>query len=460
MIVLARLLEPRDFGLMALATLVIALVSQFSGLGLAAALVVRRDLGERVEGTALTLVLAGRAFGSAAMIGFAPLIADAFGEPRLTNLLYALSVVGFLSGPNYFYTTLIERELAFKKRFYVVAVQALVSAVAVIVLAAAGAGVWSLVVSTIVGSAVYGVGVFLLAPHRPTPAFDRASARVLAPLARGFFVQNAASFFQENMDYIAVGRLLGSRALGLYSLAYRLGDLPRTAIAHPVGKVTFPIFAKMRDEGREVGPSFIAVLRLLALAAFPLCVLMSASADPLVRVAFGDRWLPMVSALSIFGVWAAARVLQASLEWFLNSVGLAGVSGRLSVVALAFHVPALVLAAEFGSIETVSWVMLASVCLFLALLSLGVSRGAGIRVRDQVAALSVLFVAGVAGWLTTRGVVVLLVAQPPVELVASWAAGLVVYFAAVWLGEPGLPRAALDVAGRALRRAPVEQAIP
>jgi O-antigen/teichoic acid export membrane protein len=457
-IVLAHLLEPEDFGLMALAVLVIALVSQFTGLGLASSLVVRRDLGRRGEGTVLTLVLLSRAAAAAAMVAFAPLVADWFEQPELKNILYALSVVAFLSGPSYFYTILIERELAFKMRFYVVAVQAILSGIVAIALAVAGAGVWSLVISIIVGSIVYSAGVFLVAPHRPTPAFDRASARAVLPVARGFFVQNATAFFQENMDYLAVGRLLGPTALGFYSLAYRLGDIPRAAIAHPVSKVTFPIFAQMKAHGRPVSSSFLAVLRLLALASIPLAVLMSAAAGPLVRVFFGDDWLPVIGPLSILGIWGGIRVVQVSFEWLLNSVGLAGISGRMSVIALGFHIPALILAARFGGIETVAWVMLGSTCFFLSLLSYSTARAVGISLTQQVRTISTVVFAGAGAWFVCRGVVALLAAPPALELVTSVAAGMGVYVAIVLALEPNLIRTAKEVASRMLRRTSTESA--
>jgi O-antigen/teichoic acid export membrane protein len=149
MVVLARLLVPDDFGIVALATLAVQIFNVLGTFGLSGVLVVRQDLDRRGMGTILTLMLAFGALVALVLAALSPVIADLFDEPRLTGVLAALSTMVFLAGFVWFYETLMQRELEFRKRFMSLMVQSLVYASLAISLAALGAGVWSLVVGQI-----------------------------------------------------------------------------------------------------------------------------------------------------------------------------------------------------------------------------------------------------------------------------------------------------------------------
>ena len=140
---LARLLAPADFGLFAMATLGMELLSVFSGLWLAAALIVRPDLDRRGEGTVLTLVIAAGVLLALCLSALAPALAAFFGEPRLAGIVLLLAAVLLVSGVNWFYETLLQRELAFRRRFGALIARTLGFSAVALGLAVAGAGVAS-----------------------------------------------------------------------------------------------------------------------------------------------------------------------------------------------------------------------------------------------------------------------------------------------------------------------------
>lgn len=453
--VLARLLAPADFGLMALGVLVITVINLLSGLGLGGALVVRRDLDERAQGTVLTLLLAtGAAFGGILAL-LSPFAADAFGEPRLTGILLALAGLVVFNGLSWFYTTVLQRELEFKRRFASIAIQTLVGSVVTIVLAALGVGVWSLIVGVIVGTAVYTALVIVLSPYRVRPAWDRGAARSLFSSGRGFLLQGATAFVQLNTDYVVVSRVLGTTPLGYYSMAYRLGELPQLAIADPIARVTFPSFARMRERREDVLPSYLTALRLVALVACPVGIILSGAAEPFTRTLLGDQWLPLIGPLSIFGVWASVRVLEVTVGWLLNSVDQAAPTGRISLVLLVAHIPTLVLAAHLGGIGGVAWAMLGHMVVFLAAVVWLARLRIGLTLRRHWEAIRPVAIAAVASWVTTRIVAEASAdAHSILSLLASVAAGLLAYVVVVWLVEPSLPRSAIQLVGRSLSRPP------
>jgi lipopolysaccharide exporter len=459
MVVLARLLVPDDFGIVALATLAVQIFNVLGTFGLSGVLVVRQDLDRRGMGTILTLMLAFGALVALVLAALSPVIADLFDEPRLTGVLAALSTMVFLAGFVWFYETLMQRELEFRKRFMSLMVQSLVYASLAISLAALGAGVWSLVVGQIGGMVAFGIALWFLAPYRVRPGFDSGEARASFVAGRGFLLYGSLAVVEQNIDYIAVGRILGATQLGFYSLAYRIGELPYLAIADPVARVTFPGFARMRHRGEDVGMPFLSALRSVALVTCPLGIFVSAAADPFTAALFGDKWLTMIGPLSVLGLWAAVRPVQATIGWLLNSIGEAWVMAWSSVLVFLPLVPGLVVAAELGGITAVAWVMLADILLSLVILGLLVQRRGGVPVIAQWRAIMPVAVGCAGTWLVVWAVAQAMSASAPgLTLAACIVTAAATYAAAVSVVEPGLLRDALAQVKRALGRVPAPAA--
>jgi O-antigen/teichoic acid export membrane protein len=443
-IVLARLLVPADFGLLALATLAVVLFTIFATLGLSGAMVVRQDLDPRAMGTVLSLLIVQGAALALLLVALSPVAAELFDEPRLSGLLAAMSTVVLLSGFTLFYETALQRELEFRRRFLVNMVKSVVYAAVAILLAVAGAGVWSLVIGQIAATIAYGAVLYPLSPYRVRPAFDRAEARSVFRAGRGFLLQGTLEMLERNADYIAIGKLLGSGALGLYSMAYRLSELPYQSISEPIAAVTFPAFARMRHRGENVAAPYLSALRMVALITCPVGVFLSAAADPLTTALLGEKWLGMIGPLSILGLWAAFRTVDTTVGWLLNSVGEAGSVGVVAAVLLAPLIPGVFIAADLGGVDLVAWVLLAETVLSLLVLFFLVSSRVGIGVVEQWRALWPI----VAGCATTWIAVWLVVqatdgASSGVSLAACVLTATITYGATVSVIEPGLLRGAL-----------------
>lgn len=434
---LARLLEPRDFGLIALGMLVVGVLGLLRDLGLAGTLVVRQDLEGRQVGTILTLIVTMSALTAAAVAAASPLAASVMDEPRLRTFLPVLSLVILFGGLSGFYDAFLQRRLEFRRRFVATISGSVAYALVSIPLALAGAGIWSLVVGLVASMAVLSLGLLLLTPERVRPAFDRVAARDILGTSRGFLFQGGLAFLHQNVDYFVVGRALGAAPLGYYSLAYRLGELPYMGIAEPVAKVTFPGFARMRHRGEDPRSAFLSTMRLVALLTVPLGVLLSSTAEPLVATILGSEWRPMVPLLQILGIWASVRAVQVTIAWLLNSIGLAGLMAGFSGVALALLVPGLVIGAHLGGTEAVAWVMLADMTLSLVLLAIAAQRRAGVALRDQWAALRAVALVSPVGWFAAYTASQLPV-PAPVALATGAAAGLATYVALITFVEPEL----------------------
>jgi lipopolysaccharide exporter len=451
-VVLARLLVPEDFGIIALANLTMNVVNVLKDFGLGGAFVLQQDLDERGKGTILTLLMAMGTGGALLLAAASPLVAEFFHEERLTAVLAFLSITVFFGGFASFYETALWRELEFRRRFVAFAAQSLSFAAIAIGLALLGAGLWSMVVGQTAAAVVLCAALYVLSPYHVRPAFDRESARRTLGISKGFLLQGGIAIVQTNVDYLAVGRVLGAVQAGFYSVAFRMSELPFYMVAEPVGKVTFPAFARMRERGESIQGSFLSALRLVALAACPLGVLLSATANPFVETIFGQKWLPMIGATVVMGLWGAVRPLQTTLAWLLNSVEEATVTGVVASVGLVFLVPGLFLAADLGGITGVAWAMLASAVVESIVLAGFVASRAKISLGDQLRSLRPVLVACAGTWVVARSVAEALDPQPAVALLAASAAGMAAYLALLALVEPGLLAKAVHQIGRTMGR--------
>jgi O-antigen/teichoic acid export membrane protein len=448
-VVLARLLTPADFGLVSLAILAIGILGVFGDLGFGAAQVVRQDLDREDQRTVLSVTLGSTALVSVLAAAASPLAAAAFDEPRLDEVLVVLAVNNVFAGLGWFYETLLQRELEFRPRFVARVAQAVVYAAVALTLALLDAGVWSIVVAQIAGTACYAGFLLALAPYRVAPGWRAPVARDVFRTGRGFVVQGGVAFLRQNLDFLAVGATRGARDLGLYSLAYRVAELPKTAVADPIATATFPGFARMRAAGVPVAGTFVPLLRNLALVLGVAGLLLSACASPFVRLVYGDQWLPMVDALTLLGLWALLRPLEVTVGWLLNSVGEAGILGRVSTVSLILLAPSLFAAAELGGITAVAAVLLGEIVLSSAAVAVIAGRRAGVTPRDQWRAVRGPLIAVAPGWAVARAVASAVDEPSGLAFAVSAGAGVVTYLLVV----TALDRRALPGAVGAARRA-------
>ncbi|MFL5907558.1 MAG: lipopolysaccharide biosynthesis protein [Solirubrobacterales bacterium] len=453
-VVLAHLLPPGDFGLFSLALLAVGFFYMFRDLGLGATLILRQDRDDaRWLGSVLTLSIATGVVIALVTAAVSPLMADLLNEPQLTGLVSALALMTLFGAVGSFYEGMLQRELEFRRRLTGYLAQSILFAAVAIPLAAVGVGVWSLVIGQLAGMAAYSISLWAVNTRRIRPALDRGAVRDAFETGRGFLVQGGVAYVQQNVDYLAVGGIMGSASLGYYSMGYRLAEVPNFAIADPIAKVTFPGFARMRERGEEIGGAFLSTLKIVGLIAFPFGIILSAAADPFTRALFGDNWLPMIGPLMILGLWAAARTIEVTLGWLLNSTGHALVNGGVAAALTVPTVPLLILAAEGGSLTQVAAVVLGHNLAFIAVLAVFVRSRVGVSLRGQLNALRPVLVAAPLTWISTWGVAEATAGLPAaLGLAASVLVGAIVFAAVVSAVEPGLLRYAFGQAKRSLGR--------
>jgi len=434
LLVLARLLAPGDFGLVALALASLAFVNVFSDLGMGAVLVVRQDLDRLEMGTVMSLMLITGAVAAALMAASAPLVAKLLDEDKLTPILLVLSLTLLINVFAWFYEMVMQRELEFRRLFACTFAQTLGYIAVTLALALAGAGAWSLVAGELASGLMLSAALLVAAPYRVRPALARDRVRDLFKAGWGFLAQGGLSFIEENADRLIIGRLLGTTQLGFYSMAFRLGEMPYWALAHPIAMVTFPGFSRMRERGEEIAAAFLSSLRFVAVLVVPVGVLLSAAATAVVFALLGEQWRPTIGVIEIMGLWAAVRSLAGILAWLLNSVGEAKLLAKVSATIILALVPAVAVAASVGTVDDVAWVVLADAVVNLVVYALLISRRAGIALSDLWRAVRAPLLASPGAWLAAHGVARLGYDWKPILTLGTAAvAGLAAYAAVVAL---------------------------
>lgn len=371
------------------------------------------------------------------LVGFAlaPVIATVFREENLTDVVRIFALTVCLGGFQGFGEAQLQKHLLFRERFIVLVGQAVVyAAVAIALAAATGLGVWCLVIGRVAMSASGTLLAYVYArPYWVRPGWSSGEARDALHTSFGFLAQVLLYFIQNNSDYITVGRFLSGADVGLYYTAYRIAELPYSAISDPVSRVTFAAFSEMRGRGEDFRGAYISVLRLVAVVSVPLGIVLSTAAEPFTLAVLGQKWAGMSATLSILGIWAALYPIQNTASWLLNSSGAPGALAKINAALYVPYLGGLIAAASGSGIEAVAWVIVAYMLVSSAVVAVVCRRRVGVPVTDQVRAVWPAVLACVPAWLVGYGVARLLSGSPWAALIATSVACFGCYLAVLSL---------------------------
>lgn len=434
--VLARILAPRDFGLLGFALVYITYVETVADLGTGSALIYWP--GRREEAAQVTFVsnaLAGLGWCGLTLVA-APWIADFFNSPEGVPILRALALSFPLKFLGTTHDAICQKDMRFRTRLIPEVAMAAGKAGVAVGLALAGFGVWSLVWGQLVGLAAWTLALWLVVPWRPKWRWPSAElARPMLAYGRGIVAVNVLAAVTHHADLVIVGRMLGARILGLYQMAYKVPEMTVIVSIWVVSKVLFPAFSRAHASGEEVGALYVGALRWIALLAVPASLGLALVAEPLVLTVFGERWREAVPILRALALYSGLRALGAHAGDVLKATGRPGLLAAIAVLKAALMVPLLLLAARSGPVA-VALTMAGVTAVTLLINVVAVCRLARVRPLELLTALwpSLLAGAGMAA--------VLLALPSPVSLLPAVAVGAAVYLLIVWLTNPGLIREA------------------
>ena len=353
-LVVARLVAPADFGVFAIALVVYEILVQLSELGTGAVLL--RDDRATVERRAPTVFSIGLVASAVAAGGLAlaaPTLARLGGAPEAASALAVMSLVVLVAGSTAVPVALLRRDFSMHRLLAADAAFFVASSTVVLVLGAAGWGPMALAWSRVAGQVASAAMLFLLAPRRYRPGFDRHEARAMLVFGLPLAGASLVAYAIQNIDYVVVANVLGTVPLGLYVLAFNISGWPTGILAPIVRSVALPGFARLDECGVALSDHFARAVGAVAKVTFPACATIAVLAQPLVRILYGPKWAGAVSAVVWLSVVGALRIIAALFHDVLIALGRTRRVLAVQILWLSALGPTLAIGARMGGLPGV-----------------------------------------------------------------------------------------------------------
>ena len=435
--ILARLLTPTDFGVVALALVFITLLDTISDLGLSPALVISREdeLQERAM-TVFTFTVALGALLSVLTAALAPLAALFFDQPELLPLLAVLGLNFFVRALGATHYALAQKEMDFRSRTAAELAGVVVRGATGITLALVGLGAWSLVVAYLAGTAALTATLWTLVPWRPTGRANRAQLPQMLRFGSTLTGVDILAAVISQVDYVFIGRMLGAYALGLYALGFRVPQMLIISLAVVAGRVLFPAFASV--DRKSLGRAFLVSVRYATIVALPLAVGVAVLAEPLVLALFGERWEASVDCMRVLSLYACSVALGIPAGTAYKATGRAGVLLKLAIPRAALVVISIAVFVDEGIVAVAA--CQAVVAALFALIGMAIAARL-LELRPARLAAAILPAAVAAGGMGAALLgITLAVGTPWAVLAVGIPAGAAVYAGLLRLTAPDVVR--------------------
>ncbi|MCC6610735.1 MAG: lipopolysaccharide biosynthesis protein [Burkholderiales bacterium] len=378
-VILARLLTPADFGLVAMAMLVVGFVDAWLSFGLDTALIQNQSATRQHYDTAWTIRIIQSLVVAGAIAAIAPLAAAYFREPRVMPVLWVLCPVLVLGALSNIGVVGFRKELAFHKEFRLQIAARLLGFFITVGAALWLRNYWALVIGLIGSYSVTCALSYAMHPFRPRLSLARV--RDLWSYSQWMLVRSIGHFAEMRADEVIVGGLGSARQMGLYSIASELGRLPGSEIGAPLNQVLVPGFAKLQHHADRLAAAYLNVLGTVSAVTLPASIGLALVAREAVQVLMGRQWLDAVPLLVLLAISNAVRVGQSlSVSLFL-STGRPRMAAVFSWLSAALFVGiTLPIVGEHG-VRGVAAAHAISGAILMAFVYAGVSRVSGLTAR-------------------------------------------------------------------------------
>lgn len=391
-VVLARLLDPRDFGLLGMAVLVTGIVQLFGNLGLGGALIQKQEVSPEGLSTVYWVNLGAGATLTLICLAIAPLAALFFREAAVQSLLVLLSFTFLISSLSSVHTTMLYRDLRMKQLAVIEISSRFLRVLVMLVAAFMGMGFWSLGIGILVERILKTGGLLLVGRWTPSWLFSVAKFQSFFRYGRNLFGNNVLTYINRNVDFLITGRVLGVELLGFYQMAYNLPFLLLQYVSFSIGSMSFPVFCKLQHDHQRLAKGYLRIVRCIALGVFPVLAGLAYCAEDFIHVVYGARWLPTVIPLRILCVSAAFASVHSVVTPLLNALGRPEISFRWNAVRLPLTILAILFGAWWMGLAGVAGAMLVAELLSVGLVGIALRQiGQGIHVYFRC-----LFSSGIA----------------------------------------------------------------
>lgn len=374
-IVIARLLLPHDFGLVAMSGPVVAFVQIFADLGLTQATIQRRSITQEQLSFLFWLNVAMGIAVALATVALSPLVGWFYGDARTVNITMVLGTLFVLGGFYAQHAAILNRRMQFISLAAIDLTSFLCGGLASIAAAALGAGYWAILVNPAVTSVVYMALAWRFARWRPSRPALCEDARSLLGFGGNMTIFSVADFFARNMDNILIGRFSGPVQLGFYDRAYKLCLLPFNQVSYPFARVAMPLLSRTVDEPGRYRSSYSRLLEANLMLAYPGVVFAIATIDQLVAVALGPHWTGVAPIFRVLALDAFVAPIGSSFGWLFVSQNRTREMRNCGLLSSMLFVTAFVIGLSWGAVGVAAGYVSAGLLEILVLMYVVTRRG-------------------------------------------------------------------------------------
>lgn len=325
-IVLARLLLPEDFGIIAMASLAIGLVDVFLNLGVHVAIIQNREATQAHYDTAWTLRLIQTAVATLALVFCSPLAADYFRDPRVEPVLQILSFMLLLAGLENIGLVAFQKNMQFGAETRFLLIRRLSGFFITLAGAALLRSYWALVIGTLASRAIGAALSYRMHPMRPK--LSLAKFREIFGVSQWMLVRSVGMYLHDNLHRILVGRWFAAPVLGAYTLGWEISSMPSGELLAPLNRVLFPAFAEAKGEPERLKKMFLLAQGVQSLVAIPAAVGLALVAEEAVYLLLGEQWMAVVPFVQVLALGNIVYAMTSSGNYVLI------VLGKIKLIAL------------------------------------------------------------------------------------------------------------------------------
>lgn len=329
---LARLLAPEDFGLLGMALVFVGIGQLLADFGIGSAIVQSRTVTRMVLSTCFWLNLGVGAALMLIVAAASPWIGVFYGRADLAPLVAALSLNLLLSALQTVPSAMLSRELRFADLARAQVVGTACAAAGAIALAAAGAGVWALIVQPLFGTTMLVAMIWRATRWLPRLEFSYAEIRPLLRFSLALLGTNLVGYGNRNIDGLLIGRFLGASPLGVYAMAIQIMLFPLQQVSSVIVKVLFPTLSQLQDDLPRLRAAYLKAVSTIAIVTFPLMTGLFALADDFVAVLLGPTWAEMAPILKVLAWVGLLQSIGTTVGTIYLSRGRTDVALRVSLV--------------------------------------------------------------------------------------------------------------------------------
>ncbi len=381
-LILAHLLMPTDFGLVAMAMSLSAMLQLLTYFSFDIALLRERETDPAHFDAVWTLNVIAGCVIAILMLALAVPAAHFYHAPRLTDVILALAAAPFIQGFENVGIITFRKEMRFDRDFRFMFSRRIIKFAVAVGIAVWLRTYWALVLGILAGPAA---GVIIsYRMHSYRPRFSLASLGDLLHFTKWLMLQNVLTFLKQHTSDFVVGRLAGPGSLGLFSVAAEIADLPGTELVQPINRAVMPAYMKLAHDLPALRREYLSVMSVVALLAIPAVAGVALCAPFIVILFLGPKWLPAAGVLEILAFYGITRVVQSNAYSAYLALGkphyIVGISS-VNVVALIGLLIALTM--RYG-LHGAAWAYLLASAITLPIDFYFIIRFMGVRVADYV----------------------------------------------------------------------------